>query len=146
MIRDDIMRNRPGTAAADFTFETVRGDEATALDPDRSHTTLLMFYDPDCDDCHRIISRLRNDAALQRRLSMPDAFASYSSTSATTATSGCATPLHSPPAWTIGIDDCGTVDDGDLYVIRTTPSIYLIAADGTVLLKDPSLAALTATL
>ncbi len=145
MIRDDIMRNRPGTAAADFTFETACGDEATALDSDRSRTTLLMFYDPDCDDCHRIISRLRNDAALNaaldaerlrvvlvyigddRDLWLRDA-------------------ASLPPAWTIGIDDRDTVDDGDLYVIRTTPSIYLIAADGTVLLKDPTLATLTAAL
>lgn len=137
MIRDDIMRNRPGTPAADFTFATADGGTSTALDPEGRSRTLLVFYDPDCDTCHHLIGRLRSAAALQtavataalrvvlvyigddRDLWLRDA-------------------ASLPDDWTIGIDDCGMVEDADLYVIRNTPSVYLIDRDGTVMLKEPA--------
>lgn len=145
MIRDDIMRNSPGTPAADFTFETTGGTEATALDPEGRRRTLLIFYDPDCDDCHRLIGRLRKSEALDVALGSGDlrVVLVYIGDDREHWQRDAASL---PAAWTVGIDDRGTVDDGDLYVIRATPSVYLIDRDGTVLLKDPTVAAIEAAL
>lgn len=136
MIRDDIMRNRPGTPAADFTFESTTG-QATALDHSGRARTLLIFYDPDCDTCHHLIDRLRKNAALQTAVGASDlrVVLVYIGDNRDLWLRDAASL---PDDWTIGIDDCGTVEESDLYIIRNVPSIYLIDRDGTILLKEPT--------
>lgn len=137
MIRDDIMRNRPGTPAADFTFATADGGTSSALDSEGRCRTLLVFYDPDCDTCHHLIDRLRKNAALQTAVGASDlrVVLVYIGDNRDLWLRDAASL---PDDWTIGIDDCGTVEESDLYIIRNVPSIYLIDRDGTILLKEPS--------
>lgn len=137
MIRDDIMRNRPGTPAADFSFATADGGTSSALDSEGRCRTLLVFYDPDCDTCHHLIDRLRKNAALQTAVGASDlrVVLVYIGDDRDLWLRDAASL---PDDWTIGIDDCGMVEDADLYVIRNTPSVYLIDRDGTVMLKEPA--------
>lgn len=137
MIRDDIMRNRPGTPAADFSFATADGGTSSALDSEGRCRTLLVFYDPDCDTCHHLIDRLRKNAALQTAVGASDlrVVLVYIGDNRDLWLRDAASL---PDDWTIGIDDCGTVEESDLYIIRNVPSIYLIDRDGTILLKEPS--------
>ena len=49
-----------------------------------------------------------------------------------------------PSTWEIGM--APEIDSEEIYIVRATPSYYLISPDGTVLLKDAPLPTLAATL
>ena len=44
-----------------------------------------------------------------------------------------------PPGWEVGMDEDGVIDSRELYLIRATPSFYLIGPDGKVMGKDMDL-------
>ena len=53
----------PGTVATDITVETLDGDNTTMLSDLKGSATniLIVFYDPDCDDCHETLYTLSTD-------------------------------------------------------------------------------------
>lgn len=136
--REDIIKNRPGTMAPNFTFTSRNGNKEHLLRSGSRAGILLMFYEPDCEQCLSAIEVLRAESAIDqaiadgalRLVAVHDGFdrKQWKSHAATL-----------PPAWEVGIDADGTIADGDLYLIRATPSFYLIAPDGTIILKDAPL-------
>ena len=56
-IYDGLLKNRVGTATADFEFTDEQGNTRQLSDVAKGRT-LLLFYDPDCDVCHELMNRM----------------------------------------------------------------------------------------
>lgn len=98
-----------------------------------------MFYEPDCEHCGSVVEALRNDAVFSRAVGNGDIrmIAAYLGDDYELWREHAA---KLPQTWETGIDRKGRIDDGELYVVRATPSIYLIDATGKIVLKDSDLA------
>ncbi len=132
----DALKNRLGHKATDFSFIDSHGRKgslyATATDADYK---LLMFYDPDCEVCERAKSMLAgseaiNNAIANRRLNV---VAVYSD--------GDKDVWEKskdllPDNWLSVCSPGGAVDRDEVYIIRATPTLYLLSGDNIVLLKD----------
>lgn len=130
----DIMRNRPGTPATDFTFE-LRDGGKSSLAAMRGTPILLMFYEPDCENCLEAEQKLKASAPFREAIVSGELqmLAVYVGEDRTLWLRHAASL---PKDWTIGIDSDMMIDDNELYHIGATPSFYLIDAEGTVVLKD----------
>lgn len=134
-----IMKNRPGSDAPDFKFETRDGTILGFREHTSGAATILIFYDPDCEDCSAVINELEEDYLLKTRVEkgLIKLVAIYPD--------GDKEKWYSirkiPEGWTDGFDT-GMIIEEDLYMISATPTIYFIDADGKIILKDANVAEL----
>lgn len=122
--------NLPGQRATDFQFVDRRGKHHRLSDY-RHERVLLFFYDPDCDNCHRISSQLSRDhrlASIRVLAIYPDSDTPHWQR----------TPQTFPRTWTDGYSPRGEVNAKLLYTVRATPTLMLIGRGGLVELKDPT--------
>lgn len=136
-LRDDILKNSPGTMAPAFTAVAPDGSRFAVPDTSTGGGTLLIFYEPDCEDCHRAIrflaaSEMLNRAVADGAITVMAVFAGDDSAE------WREHAATMPAGWRVG-RDTGAVDSDELYLIRATPTFYLIDPDGRVVLKDPTL-------
>lgn len=129
--KDIIELNRPGTAATDFTFTDSRGTTRKLSETGGDNRKLLIFYDPDCSHCNEAIDIISRKA----NLTGIDVIAVYSGEDIDLWTSHQA---RMPQGWTIGYED-GAIQDNDLYVFRTMPTVFLLDRNNIVLLKEPQI-------
>ncbi len=127
-------KNRPGMKATDFKFKTSSGTLGTLYTlPQRK--TLLFINNPGCHACKEYIeqieqslfvSALINKKELQVLALYPDEdiqkWIEYQS--------------HIPSSWINAYDHTLAIRDQELYDLRAIPTLYLLDADRTVLLKD----------
>ena len=135
-----IRKNRIGTEAADFVFETVAGGRMRLSETVGAHRrTLLLFYDPECAHCMETVSELSSMEALNEAPAGGGmcVVAVYSGMDVMSRVTWRRTSDRLPSAWIAGYDD-GTVYTEDLYVLRSMPALYLLDSSGRVLLKDTS--------
>jgi hypothetical protein len=128
-------RNRIGTKALDFTYITASGAKGR-LHRLVSPYLLLMFYNPECVECHRTIEMLKSSPAvtgavasgkLKMLLVYPDeeidAWKRHLS--------------EIPSNWINGYDTV-TIKKKELYDLKAIPTLYLLDKNKTVILKDTS--------
>lgn len=135
---EGLMKNRRGTKATDFTVQLTDG-RITRLSAIAARTpeTILIFYDPDCDVCHAAISRLSADESIERHIA--------NGTLQVVAVDPFDSDLRKwaqhaegmPPDWTVGYAE--GVDERELYLLRATPTIYVLGSDMTVKAQDTRL-------
>ncbi len=126
--------NRPGTHAADFTFVDTAGRRHT-LYGIKADMTLLVFGNPDCHACKELQEALEGSEELagaiaSGELKVVDIYIDEDVE---------AWKEHIPeyPAsWINGYDPGFVIRTDLLYNVRALPSLYLLSADKTVLLKD----------
>ena len=126
--------NRPGTRAADFTFVDTAGRRHT-LYGIKADMTLLVFGNPDCHACKELQEALEGSEELagaiaSGELKVVDIYIDEDVE---------AWKEHIPeyPAsWINGYDPDFVIRTDLLYNVRALPSLYLLSADKTVLLKD----------
>lgn len=139
MLKEAILKNRMGTVAADFEF--VKSDGTTGSlrqsigDADK---TILLFYDPECEDCHEAIARIKADGAL----SGLNVVAVYDGGEADLWRSHLG---EMPQGWTVGMTT-ESVEEGDAYTLPATPTIFLLGRDGVVLQKNTTVEKIAASL
>lgn len=127
-------RNAAGTRAADFTFADARGRRHT-LRGIRADLTLLFFSNPGCPACKEIISALQDDPVVtQLTLSGKMAVACVYIDEDLQAWRDYLD--HYPSTWLVGYDPDFAIRTDLRYNVRAIPSLYLLDADKTVLLKD----------
>ena len=63
----ELLKNIPGTQAADFGIELANG-ATTTLRQVGGIPMLLLIYDPDCHTCHEAMEALANDADIQKAI------------------------------------------------------------------------------
>lgn len=134
-VRREIARNAPGSSAPDFTVTGRDGNTLSFSTVTRGLPTALMFYEPECEQCHATIDALRRDTALTRALRdgnarlvlvyIGDDTESWKTHASTL-----------PREWTVGIDSRRAIDDNELYSVRSTPTIYLIDPTRTIAAKN----------
>ena len=126
--------NRTGTQAADFRFTDLRG-RSRNLHGVQAPYTLLFFSNPGCEACKAIIDDLKASARVLDLISSGtlavvnvyidqdlEAWRDYA-------------PTY-PAEWLTGYDADYAIRTDLLYAVRAIPSLYLLDADKTVLLKD----------
>lgn len=122
----DARKNRPGSIGADFALITAGGRPSTLHKMLAADTTVVMFYDPDCEHCREVTARLAAAGPRFRVLAV--------------AVEGSrelweSTRHNLPREWETAYAT-EALDDEGVYVLPALPALYLIAPDGTVLLKD----------
>ena len=129
-----ITGNRIGDVARDFCYVTADGTRHLLSETTTDGMTLLLFYDPDCDNCRTTIARLRTDAVVnkavaQKRLTVLAVYTEedYNRWHAT---------LKDMPAnWTVATDHAVVATD-ELYDLTVMPALYLLDHQKRVLQKD----------
>lgn len=122
--------NRPGTMAADFPIVDINGAKSTLLKSLGKNRTLLVFYDPDCDLCHEVMSRIA---------AKPDVVSGDVKVIAVSL-SDDEDAWHSDAAnlsrqWLISIPD-EDFDVESVYSVRGYPTILMLDSKGTVIAKN----------
>lgn len=128
-----LMGNGEGTVAADFTFLLPDGTKA------RLHTTcpdrqlLLVFYDPECEQCQSLLFRLRHNTLLRQAVEEHRmqvlAVCTESQETVWRQTLG-----ELPDTWLKAFD----ADSEPLpYQLDELPVVFVLDADKRVLLRQP---------
>lgn len=126
--------NRRGSTAADFRFLDKKG-RRHSLYGIRAEYIILFFSNPGCTACKEIIDALNTSEEIRSLIAGGhiavlniyideelDEWYKY---------------LHVyPDEWYNGYDDNHIIRDDELYDVRAIPSLYLLGADKTVIMKD----------
>ena len=126
--------NPVGSRAADFRFIDLRGRRHTLYGV-QAPLTLLFFSNPGCPSCREIVETLTGDQLVEMLTASEtmavvnvyidqeyDKWAEYARTY--------------PPEWISGYDPDYVIRTDLTYNVRAIPSLYLLDAEKTVLLKD----------
>lgn len=130
-----IERNRPGEAATDFTYYNKEGKRMTlARTPVQSDRLMLLFYDPECDECHELLTRMAADPRLAEavRVGRVTVLAVY--TEGDDEVWRRALP-DMPATWLVGTDR-SQVKENALYDLKAMPCLYLLDRQKRVIVKD----------
>ena len=130
---EQVSKNRPGMKAADFKFRTPDGKVSTLRQSLPDHNLLLIFFDPECENCERILGKLQEDPVLAENIASGNisVLAVYPGEKEESWRKKASTM---PKTWTIGIND--DIEDKELYYLPAMPIIYEIDKTGTVIQKD----------
>lgn len=116
-----------GYAPASFDFVRANGDAAKYFP--MSTPTIIIFGDPDCDDCRMGKLRMQANVAFSKAVAdgkinvlfiIPDAEQGWESR-----------VTDFPKNWTVGASDSVS----ELYDMREIPEIYLVGSDGKIVEK-----------
>ena len=126
--------NAVGSPAADFRFVDTKGREQT-LYGIRAEHLLLVLGNPDCSACEELVNALRAEASIAARirsgaLKVADIYIDGD------IAAWKARAEAYPPEWINGCDPDGVIRSDRIYNVRAIPSLYLLDADKTVLMKD----------
>jgi len=133
-LRMDVGKNMPGTIATDFAYWSRKGGGGTLLGTE-AELLLLYFNDPDCDVCHSVTKQLSADSLFvaNPRLKVlavyPDEDIEL----------WLKNPQPFPASWIDACSPGGEITGDELYLIRATPTFYLLDSEKRVILKDPGL-------
>ena len=128
------LKNRQGMMAADFPYVTRDGRATTLYKTPVKGNLLLIFYEPDCENCKEIIGALADNRNLSEMIAHGEMtlLAIYCGENKELWDE---TASSLPEQWTVGYN-AGTIEDNDDYLFRASPTIYLLDEKKTVLVKD----------
>lgn len=130
-----IERNRPGEAATDFTYYNKEGKRMTlAQTPVRGERMMLLFYDPECDECHELLTRMATDTRLSEAVRQGKLTVLAIYTEGDEEVWRAALPTM-PAGWLVGTDR-SVVKEKALYDLKAMPCLYLLDKQKRVLVKD----------
>ena len=128
-----VMKNRVGSVATDFIYMDKDG-KTGSLHQLKAEETLLVFYDPECDNCAEIIEKLRYDRRLNSKIMSGKlrVLAVYAGDNRTLWEQHLA---KMPTNWLVG-RAVSKIQPLGLYVLRAMPAIYLLDKDKKVVKKE----------
>ena len=132
----NALKNRPGMRAADFPYVTSNGKTTTLYKTPVKGNLLLIFYDPDCENCKEIMENMAKSPVLAEMINQGEIslLAIYSGENKKL---WYETAPSLPKEWTVGYN-AGTIEEDDDYFFRASPTIYLLDDNKNVLVKDLS--------
>lgn len=133
-IDEILQKNQVGSKASDFSFVTKEGRKMNLYDFAKGMPVLLIFYDPDCDNCEAVIGSLKKSEKLKNIMIRQNlkVLAIYSGENKLLWQQKLDLM---PPDWTVGYDP-GDIEEKDLYYLRAMPTLYLLDPDKIVYKKD----------
>lgn len=128
-----IAMNAVGSKAADFTILLPSGEKTTLWEEVGHEYTILILYDPECSHCDITMKQLSTEPILDKWITadMAKVVAADIRPSENSKEKSASLPEN----WVRGTDATG-IEEEEIYYVPATPSIYLLDANGTVLLKD----------
>ena len=126
--------NRPGTRAADFSFVDTAGRRRT-LYGIKAELLLLVFGNPDCHACKELQEALEDSEELSGAIASGELKVVDIYIDQDVEAWRAHIPEY-PSTWINGYDPGFMIRTDLLYNVRALPSLYLLSADKTVLLKD----------
>jgi hypothetical protein len=128
-----VMKNRVGSVATDFVYIDKDG-KSGSLHTLKAEETLLIFYDPECDNCAEIIEKLRYDRRLNSKIMSGKlrVLAVYAGDNRALWEQHLA---KMPTNWSVG-RAVSKIQPLGLYVLRAMPAIYLLDKDKKVVKKE----------
>lgn len=125
-----VSKNLPGTIAPDFTYSDRMGNTATLHDT-QAPLTLIIFNDPDCENCKEILPKLKREPMFNRPevkvlMLYPDEDVQNWMTKGDSL----------PAGWIDAYNPGGVISNEQLYYIQAMPSLYLLDKNKRVILKD----------
>ena len=128
-----VMKNRVGSVATDFLYMDVKG-EMGSLYKFKAEETLLIFYDPDCDNCAEIIEKLRYNRELNAKIMSGKmrVLAIYAEENVELWKKELP---KMPTNWVVG-RAVSKIKPLGMYVLRAMPAIYLLDKDKKVVKKE----------
>lgn len=133
---EEIDRNRRGTKGADFDYiDTVGRRGSLYRFGTDGAMKLVIFYDPECENCAEIIDWLSTDRRVRdlvdgKRLAILGIYPDGDMDEWDKAR------RKLPDWWTNGYSPEGHIVESETYYLRATPTIYLFAPDNIVVGKD----------
>lgn len=127
-LKEIAEKNKPGTTAADFRFRLRNGETQKLHNVKSDKPILLLFYNPDCQNCHEVIENL-SQSDLPNRLMVLAIDAEEDSELFEE------TKDELPAEWTVGFA-IDPIDEEEVYVFLSIPTLFLLSPDKTVLLKE----------
>lgn len=125
---EQTSKNWPGTRAADIKLLARDGQRTDLWSAVRRDTTLVMFYDPDCEHCKEVTEHLRQSPVVATMHVLAIDVAGNRE-----AWDG--SKLSLPERWQVAYAlDADDVDEK--YYLPALPALYLLSPEGEVLLKD----------
>lgn len=132
-LQELVGRNNPGQKASDFVYYTP-DDKRHTLYHTPGKLTLLFFYDPQCENCHRTLLGLKASRELTEAAASGEicVLAVYTENDEET----WRATLNELPATWLTATDRGKIQTDALYDLKAMPSLYLLDASKKVILKD----------
>lgn len=127
---EQVSKNQPGTVASDFAYIT-RNGEAGRMRNLNADFLLLVFHDPDCENCERILPQLMREPVLQNQSVKVLAVYPDFNTEEWRRKS-----YNMPANWIDTYSPKGEISKKSIYFIQATPSLYLLDSAKNVILKD----------
>lgn len=126
--------NAVGTKAADFEFVDLKG-RRHSLYSVKAPLTLLFFSNPGCEACAEIIRAINGNSMITEMIGSGElAVVNVYIDEEIARWKECAADY--PDAWLNGYDPSFSIRTDITYNVRAIPSLYLLAGDKTVLMKD----------
>lgn len=142
--RADILKNRIGNIAADFTYIGTDGREHTLLSTSpQTEYRLLLLYDPDCHVCEEAVKVLKSSDAFSKALTAGKAAVIAVNAYGQEKPGAALRKADMPDNWIIGYSPEGEIDKDEVYIIRTAPAIYILDREGRIIKKDLSIGRLS---
>lgn len=132
------MKNRPGTVIPDIHLLTHGEKKVHLHDLLKASDNLVIFYDSDCSHCSDVIKYLRDTPAVSHCNVI--AIDVAGNLNLWERKSG-----GLPSDWNVTYS-LDAIEDDDLIVFHALPTFYLLDSGGRILMKDPTIAALIATI
>lgn len=130
-----VKRNNPGNTATDFTYYLANGQKKSLQStPVKGNHLLLLFYDPECESCHKVLLQMAADKQLAEAIKAGKLSVLAIYTEGNEEVWRKALP-DLPQDWTVGTDR-EAVKLGALYDLKAMPSLYLLDKKKKVILKD----------
>jgi peroxiredoxin len=129
-----IAMNRSGSLASDFVYTDRDGRKHRLHDTHCADRLMLIFYDPDCDECKKAIAEMRKSQVLNDLINEGHVTVLAICTEGDKA-HWQKTMSEMPYNWVVGYDESG-INDNDIYILRAMPTIYILDADKHVVMKD----------
>ena len=128
-----VMKNRVGSVATDFVYIDKDG-KSGSLHTLKAEETLLIFYDPDCDNCAEIIEKLKYDRVLNNKIMSGKlrVLAVYAEDNVDLWKKELP---KMPTNWTV-CRSVSKIKPLGLYILRAMPAIYLLDKDKKVIKKE----------
>lgn len=137
----DIDLNRTGTQFTEFAYTDTHGRNTSLRHTPVNNRLLLVFYDPDCDNCRETLSEMFDNPAITHAIRKNEltVLAIYTGPNHKAWET---TTAYFPATWIVGYEP-GTLETDDKISLPTLPAIYILDSQYTVLAKNLNLERLT---
>jgi hypothetical protein len=133
---EDVLKNRPGNVAADFTYMLINGKTGT-LHRITADYTLLFFKNPACEECNKMTKQLTSSSTVNDRVNrgtlkiltvyLFDDVNEWKEHAPSV-----------PNTWIYARNPDEKIIGERIYDVRRFPTVYLLDKNKKVILKDVS--------